>query len=79
MSLNVVGMLHINITCHEHCFVAGRTFYFRINGLPVFLKGSNWIPADIFPERVTAVYLEQLLQSAAEANMNVLRVWGGGV
>jgi len=59
--------------------VVGRSFFFRINGLPVFMKGSNWIPADVFPERVSDVYLEHLLQSAAEAHMNVLRVWGGGV
>jgi len=43
------------------------------------MKGSNWIPADVFPERVSDEYLERLLQSAAEAHMNMLRVWGGGV
>jgi len=59
--------------------VTGKSFFFRINGRPVFMKGSNWIPADIFPERVSAAYLERLLQSAVEANMNMLRVWGGGV
>jgi len=59
--------------------LAGKSFFFRINGLPVFMKGSNWIPADVFPERVSTTYLEQLLLSVAEANMNVLRVWGGGV
>jgi len=45
----------------------------------VFMKGSNWIPADVFPERASDEYLERLLRSAVEANMNVLRVWGGGV
>jgi len=59
--------------------VVGKSFFFRINGLPVFMKGSNWIPADVFPERVSDIYLEHLLRSAAEAHMNVLRVWGGGV
>ena len=59
--------------------VTGKSFFFRINGRPVFMKGSNWIPADIFPERMSAAYLKQLLWSAAEANMNMLRVWGGGV
>ena len=59
--------------------VTGKSFFFRINGIPVFMKGSNWIPADVFPERVSATYLERLLRSAAEANMNLLRVWGGGV
>jgi beta-mannosidase len=58
---------------------AGNTFYFKINGLPIFAKGSNWIPADSFQERIKPSYVEQLLRSAAEANMNMLRVWGGGV
>ncbi|XP_048452347.1 beta-mannosidase isoform X2 [Rhincodon typus] len=57
----------------------GLSFYFRINGLPIFLKGSNWIPADAFLDRVTFDVLENLLQSAVDANMNALRVWGGGV
>ncbi|XP_029452909.1 beta-mannosidase isoform X2 [Rhinatrema bivittatum] len=57
----------------------GLSFYFRINGLPIFIKGSNWIPADSFQDRVTSDVLRRLLQSAAEANMNALRVWGGGV
>ena len=45
----------------------------------MFAKGSNWIPADALLERVTEEYLDRLLRSAAEANMNMLRVWGGGV
>nr|XP_044622329.1 beta-mannosidase isoform X3 [Equus asinus] len=57
----------------------GLSFYFKINGLPIFLKGSNWIPADSFQDRVTSDLLRLLLQSAVDANMNTLRVWGGGV
>jgi beta-mannosidase len=57
----------------------GLTFYFEINSVPIFLKGSNWIPADSFQELVTEDYLKWLLGSAQRANMNVLRVWGGGV
>ncbi|XP_030046616.1 beta-mannosidase [Microcaecilia unicolor] len=57
----------------------GLSFYFRINSLPIFIKGSNWIPADSFQDRVTSDVLRRLLQSAVEANMNALRVWGGGV
>ncbi|XP_043916993.1 beta-mannosidase [Protopterus annectens] len=57
----------------------GLSFYFKINDLPIFLKGSNWIPADSFQERVTTFSLERLLQSAVDANMNALRVWGGGI
>lgn len=43
------------------------------------MKGSNWIPADSFTEQVTPAYLRTLLQSTTIANMNMLRVWGGGV
>ncbi|KAM4834229.1 beta-mannosidase [Thomomys bottae] len=57
----------------------GLSFYFKINGLPIFLKGSNWIPADSFQDRVTSDLLRLLLQSVVDANMNTLRVWGGGV
>ncbi|XP_047010242.2 beta-mannosidase isoform X2 [Ictalurus punctatus] len=57
----------------------GLSFYFRINGQPIFLKGSNWIPAHAFQDQITAENLTQLLVSAQMANMNVLRVWGGGI
>ncbi|XP_062903035.1 beta-mannosidase isoform X1 [Mobula hypostoma] len=57
----------------------GLSFYFKINGLPIFIKGSNWIPADAFLDRVTFDVLQNLLQSTVDANMNALRVWGGGV
>nr|XP_046269073.1 beta-mannosidase isoform X2 [Scatophagus argus] len=57
----------------------GLSFYFRINGKPVFLKGSNWIPAHSFQDQVTPAVLRNLLQSVVDVNMNVLRVWGGGV
>lgn len=56
----------------------GLTFYFKINNVPVFLKGSNWIPADPFNERISSEKLNWLLKSTQLANMNVLRVWGGG-
>ncbi|XP_016014567.1 beta-mannosidase isoform X1 [Rousettus aegyptiacus] len=57
----------------------GLSFYFKINGFPIFLKGSNWIPADSFQDRVTSDVLLLLLQSVVDANMNTLRVWGGGI
>ncbi|KAM5285633.1 beta-mannosidase isoform 2-T3 [Hipposideros larvatus] len=57
----------------------GLSFYFKINGFPIFLKGSNWIPADSFQDRVTSELLWLLLQSVVDANMNTLRVWGGGI
>src|SRR5512133_2844480 len=56
----------------------GRTFTFVVNGVPIFAKGANWIPADSFPTRLTPKHYERWIQAAATANMNMLRVWGGG-
>jgi len=56
----------------------GRSFVFVVNGVPIFVKGSNWIPADSFPTRITDQYLEGLMRSAVETHQNMLRVWGGG-
>ena len=56
----------------------GKSFTFVVNGVPVFARGANWIPADSFPERLTRGRYRHLLESARDANMNMLRVWGGG-
>ncbi|MFN2516451.1 MAG: glycoside hydrolase family 2 protein, partial [Pyrinomonadaceae bacterium] len=58
---------------------AGKSFTFEINGVPVFAKGGNWIPADSFPTRITKDKYRQLLSSVRDTNMNMLRVWGGGI
>ncbi len=57
----------------------GISFEFVVNGIPVFGRGANWIPADIFPTRVTHEKYAKLLTSLRDANMNMLRVWGGGI
>jgi beta-mannosidase len=54
------------------------SFGFRINGVPIFAKGANLIPFDMFPARVTAAQQRRILDSAVAANMNMVRVWGGG-
>jgi beta-mannosidase len=56
----------------------GESFTFVVNGVPLFAKGADWIPADSFTTRVTDARMRSLLQSAADAHMNMLRVWGGG-
>jgi beta-mannosidase len=57
---------------------AGRGMTFAVNGRKIFCKGANWIPADALPSRQTTKRYEQLLSDAVTANMNMLRVWGGG-
>ena len=56
----------------------GESFTFVVNGIPIFAKGSNWIPADSFPTRISNEYLDGLLKSAVMSHQNMLRVWGGG-
>ncbi len=56
----------------------GRSFVFAVNGVSIITKGSNWIPADSFPTRLTRKIFEQLILAAAQTNQNMLRVWGGG-
>nr|WP_216673906.1 glycoside hydrolase family 2 protein [Saccharibacillus endophyticus] len=58
---------------------AGASFYIELNGVPVFAKGANHIPNDNFETDVTRERYRYEIVSAAEANMNMLRVWGGGI
>jgi beta-mannosidase len=57
----------------------GTSFYFKVNGHPVFMKGANNIPNDIFLPRVTEDNYRKMIETAKNSNMNMLRVWGGGV
>ena len=57
----------------------GQSFKFRANGIDFFAKGANWIPADTFTSRIYTADVRDILESAVEANMNCIRVWGGGL
>ena len=57
----------------------GTSFYFVVNGEPVFMKGANYIPQDVFLPSVVDNQYEKLIDQVKEANMNILRVWGGGI
>ncbi len=65
------------LTLERHLDQWGESFYFACNGVPFFAKGADWIPASPYPGEV--VNYEQFIQAAADANMNMLRVWGGGI
>ncbi len=66
------------VELHQQLDEWGRSFQFVVNGVSIFAKGSNWIPADSFPTRITRGSLEMLIQSAVQTHQNMLRVWGGG-
>ena len=57
---------------------AGSRFAFRINGREIFCRGANWIPSDALFSLSSRQKTEDLLRSAVDANMNMIRVWGGG-
>ena len=56
----------------------GTSLYFKVNGVPVFAKGADWIPCDAMPRRQTSEVYARLIGDAAAVGMNMLRVWGGG-
>ncbi|MEP6478341.1 MAG: glycoside hydrolase family 2 protein [Rhodoglobus sp.] len=57
----------------------GTSFVFVVNGQPLFIKGANWIPDDAFVHRVTRDRYRARIDQAVGANINLLRVWGGGI
>jgi beta-mannosidase len=57
----------------------GSGFYFKIDGKPVYMKGANYIPSDAFLSRMTKKEYEKVVGMAKDANMNMLRIWGGGI
>jgi len=71
------GIRHISLIADSS--LDQPNFYFMVNGIPTFAKGVNYIPQDIFLPRVKRSDYERILVAAADANMNMIRVWGGGV
>ena len=57
----------------------GKGFKFKVNGQNVYAKGANWIPLDFFHTRVDSNQFRKALNDVANSNMNMLRVWGGGI
>lgn len=57
----------------------GESFYFKVNNVPVFMKGANYIPQNSLQNQVSQQHYQNLLDDVVDANMNMLRVWGGGI
>ena len=72
-----IGLRDLKTVSHpdEH----GICLYFEVNGIPVFAKGADWIPIDGRPQTYSRERYDKLLSDAVEANMNALRIWGGGL
>ncbi len=74
-SLRKVGIRKIELILEDN---GQPQFRFNVNGNPVFAKGANWIPSDSFIPRIPESKYRYLIEAAKKANMNILRVWGGG-
>lgn len=57
----------------------GRVFRFVLNGVPVFARGSDWLPASMLVGSVEPAHVRRLVATARDGNMNMLRIWGGGI
>ncbi|MFD7299152.1 glycoside hydrolase family 2 protein [Streptomyces sp. NPDC059897] len=57
----------------------GTGFTFVVNGVRIFVRGVNWIPDDVLPSRITPERYRTRLTQAAEANVDLVRIWGGGI
>lgn len=73
-----LGLRSSQIVCADDEQGHGSGFCIQINGKAVFMRGANWIPPDALPARANPAQVRELLQSTLDANMNMLRVWGGG-
>ena len=77
MATHTVGLRHIELIRERDSI--GEKFEFHVNGIPVFMKGTNWIPAESFPSSMTPEKYRNLLEACKESHMNMIRIWGGGI
>ena len=72
-----IGLRDLKTVSHpdEH----GVCLYFEVNGIAVFAKGADWIPMDARPQTYSQERYDKLLSDVIAANMNTLRIWGGGL
>ena len=74
-----VGLRRLQLTQEHLLTEPGTSFFFEINNKPIFCGGANWIPADSFTPRISSERYQAWLRLAADANMTMIRVWGGGI
>ncbi|WP_452219916.1 glycosyl hydrolase 2 galactose-binding domain-containing protein [Lacinutrix salivirga] len=75
--LTKIGLRTIELVTEKDSI--GESFYFKVNDVPVYAKGANYIPQNSMQNKVTDAHYEKLLNDVVDANMNMLRVWGGGI
>ena len=74
-----IGLRHLRLVQQPVEGEEGLSFHFEVNGQDLFAGGANWIPDDNLLERITPARYRERVAQAAAANMNMLRIWGGGI
>jgi beta-mannosidase len=74
-----LGFRDIQIVQEEVKDEAGSSFFFRVNGIEMFVGGANWIPDDLMLNRISDARYRERITQARDANMTMLRVWAGGI
>lgn len=77
--LDNIGVRTVRLVQEPDSVGDGQSFYFEVNGEPIFAKGANYIPQDVFLPRVTPDKYADFIAQCKESNYNMLRVWGGGI
>lgn len=73
-----IGLRRVQLVQRPLKEQSGTTFFVEINNVPIFSRGSNWIPTDMFLPRITPQRYRAWIELAARGNQNMIRVWGGG-
>ncbi|KAI9794081.1 MAG: hypothetical protein M1816_006706 [Peltula sp. TS41687] len=73
------GLRRAEVVQHGLQGAPGKSFFFRINNIPLFCGGSNWIPADSFLPRVKEKKYRDWMKLLIDSNQIMLRIWGGGI
>lgn len=74
-----VGVRTIELKQPKDSVGEGSGFFFEVNGEPIFAKGANYIPLDVFLPSISAHKYEQFIKICVQSNYNMIRVWGGGI
>jgi beta-mannosidase len=74
-----VGLRTIRVDRSDEPIEGGRLFCFVLNHVPIFARGANWLPPSMFVGSTTASDYHRLVRLARDGNLNMLRVWGGGI
>ncbi len=72
-----IGLRKMEVGCEKDSL--GESFFFRVNGNPVYAKGANYIPGDVLLPRVTKEKYHRFFEDVRRSNLNMIRVWGGGI